>query len=125
MDVGRQSVGIVQGSDANETDPFLQAAHEIMAPNRDLAGWAANDGLAPPAGGGCVDALEFAAQLGDPRGLDQGIQRKGGAGLALAPTTMASMHDQGFRFDAVADRTAATTAVTGFRGDVIWGLELC
>src|SRR5262249_45469362 len=66
----------------------------VVAPHRDLAGWAARDPLALAARRGRRDELWFARDVLDAIGLVERIERMHGAGLALAPAAMTGVDDQ-------------------------------
>src|SRR5581483_9239713 len=80
-----------------------------MAPQGDMALEAAHDRLAVAAGGWRIHnhGLSRDLQIG---GLDDGVDDKAAAGLALAPAAMAAMHDHGFGHHAIAHCPAITTA---------------
>jgi hypothetical protein len=66
----------------------------VVAPNRDPAGRAAGDLLAPTACRGRHDDLGLASGVHDTIGFIESVERMRGPGLALAPTAMTGVNDQ-------------------------------
>src|SRR6478735_10769206 len=91
MDVRRQPVGLVESADAHEADRI--AASAIVAPQRDAALRTTADALALAAVRRRIDDFDAALQQLHSIAFQQRIQRERGAGLALAPAAVTTMHE--------------------------------
>src|SRR5262245_8448491 len=104
MDVRRTLGGIIHRADPDDAD--RGSGSRIVAPDRDFAIRTARDALAFAAGGWRVDDLRFGVEVLDPIRLIHRIECVRGAGLALAPRTMAGVHDQRPAVKAITDMSA-------------------
>jgi hypothetical protein len=109
VDVGRQAVGFVERTDANEADSV--AGSSVVAPNSNAATRTAGDLLALATVGRGVDDLNFSLEYLHTIGFNQRVQGKGCAGLPLAPTAMAAMDEQRPCRHAIAHETTSAAAV--------------
>src|SRR5205823_5470132 len=66
----------------------------VVAPERDVAIWTAGDPLALAARARRHHEHRTALEEPHALGLDDGVERKGGAALALAPPAVTAVHDQ-------------------------------
>src|SRR5688572_9802447 len=119
VDVRRQGIRVVERADADKGHEAAGAG--VVAPEGDAAARAARYRLALAAGGRRVDQFRLAAEERHAIRLDHGVQGEGGAGFALAPATMAAVHEEWRRFHAIADAAAVATAFerefrSGFHG---------
>src|ERR1700680_1219263 len=90
--VGTQSIRIIERPHAHEAQ-CIPRAH-VVAPHGHAAHRAAGDLLALAAVARRQHELGASLQEHHTIGLDHGVERKGGAGLALAPAAMTAMHDE-------------------------------
>ena len=100
---------MVERADADVSGPVARAA--VVAPERDLAGGAAQDRLPLAAERRRLDA--FRRGLADqfhPVRLDHRVEGEGTAGFALAPAAMAAVDNDGVVQQPVADLTAGAAA---------------
>ena len=79
MNVRRQKVRIIEGTDTDEMNPVKQATEIIIAPERHLAFPTAGDLLALAAWGGHHDIGNLAGKYLNAVCLNQGIDGKGSA----------------------------------------------
>ena len=108
MNVRRAEIRIVHGADADE--PNGGTGLRIVAPNRNPASRAAGNLLALAARRGRPDEFGLAGGVHDTIGFIESVERMRGPGLALAPSTMASMNDQ-WR----SDQTISNLSASGIR----------
>src|SRR2546427_10271205 len=75
VDVGRQAIGLIERAYANKAHRIACAG--VIAPQSDMAGWAAGDLLSLAAVRRRVYQFRLALQQDDAIGFDQRIQREG------------------------------------------------
>jgi hypothetical protein len=109
VNVRRAQIGVVQGADAGE--PNSGTGLRVVAPNRDPASRAAGYLLALAARRGCPDEFWLTSGVHDTIGFIESVARMRGAGLALAPTAMTSMNNQGRSDQTISDLSACTSAL--------------
>jgi hypothetical protein len=109
VDVRWKTIRIVERPYADESD--YRAGPGIVAPDSDPAPRTPSDLLPAPAVGWSVDDLRFARQVQNAVRLDHRIQCERCSALALAPTTMATMHEQRSRCHAIPDQLAVTSTI--------------
>src|SRR4051812_20410370 len=81
-----------------------------MAPEREPAVRAARDRLPHAALGRRIDELGLRREPREALGFDQRVERKGGAGFALAPAAMAAVDEKRRALQPVADCAAVAAA---------------
>jgi hypothetical protein len=106
--VGRDSRWLIEGTAANE--PHLRTT--VLAVDRHLAGWTAEDPLAASVVARHVARLRDAREQLDPVGFDQQVDDEGTPGLPLAAQAMAAMREEWIGQKPVANRSARTTPLT-------------
>src|SRR5690349_19701220 len=109
MHIGREAIRLIERSDTHEGEPLSEAG--VVAPDGDLAARAAHDALALAAVTRSGHPLRLSAKRHETGGLDQGIEHEGTAGLALAPATVTTVHDERSARQPVADGTAGAAAL--------------
>src|ERR1700756_4025894 len=108
MSIRRALGRVVHGADAHEAHRRTCAG--IVAPDGNLADGAARDALALAAGRGRIDDLGLCRDVLDALGLIHRVERVHRSRLALAPGTVAGMHDHRLADEAIADVPAGATA---------------
>src|SRR5262245_65714848 len=91
----------------------IRTCMRIIAPNGHSTIGTAPENLPVAASTGERGLSRFAFQEFDLRRLDQGVDGESRSGLALAPRTMATMHKQRSRLEAVAYRCTSAAAFHG------------
>jgi hypothetical protein len=109
MNVRRAEIGVVQGTDAYE--PAGGTGLRVVAPNRDPASRAAGYLLALAARRGRPDEFGLVGGVYDTIGFIESVERMRGPGLALAPTAMTSMNNQGRSDQTISDLPACASAL--------------
>src|SRR6185312_1708245 len=117
VDVGRETIGIVQRAHAHEADRVAGTA--VVTPQRDAAVRAAGDLLASAAVGRRRHPFGFAGQQEHPFRLDHRVERERAAGFALAPAAMAAVHEQRRGGQAIAHRATVAAAVENMDGCIV------
>src|SRR6266536_2133452 len=111
MDVRRETIRSIERTDTNKLEE--RSGARVVTPDRDAAARAASYRLACTARRRGLDQLRLGGRVGNAIGLDYRIQRKGRAGLALAPAAMATMHEKRSGLHPIADATAIAAAFDG------------
>jgi len=116
MHIGRQSAWIIESPSPDETNCFTNPAgqDQVVAPNSDLAMWTAGNSLSRAAWGWHGDIHHVTLEDANAICFDQCVDRKSRSILALAPTTVAAMHDERVRLHPV---THVATGTSTFVGD--------
>lgn len=109
MDIGWQTVWLVQRTHSHKAN--VRASATVMAPERNTTCRTTGDVLPSAALAGGMDHLDLAGHGNEPAAFDHGIERKGGARFALAPTAVAAMDDHRVSRHLVADCSAIATTL--------------
>ena len=106
MDVGRQAVRLVECTHAHEADRV--SSPSIVAPQREVAGRAAQDLLPLPLFVGVTITDGLPATRSDAIRFNHRVERERCAGLALTPSAVAAVHEQRSVDQSIANLSAAT-----------------
>ena len=108
VNVRRTEIRVVHGADADE--PNGGTSLRVVTPNRNPAGRAASNLLTLAARRRRPDEFGLTGRVYDTIGLIESVERMRGAGLTLAPTTMASMNYQWRSNQPISDLSACASA---------------
>ena len=108
MDIGGAKIGVVHCADTDEPDGGTSL--RVVAPNGDPAGSAAGDHLTLATRGGRRHDLRLTSGVYDTIGFIERVERMRCPGLALAPTAVAGMDDQGGSDQPISDLPARASA---------------
>lgn len=125
MDIGGEDLRLVHRTRADKVD--LRAAFcredQVLAPNRDMTMFASGNDLTVTGGRIKGVLINLAGQQRQVPGLDQDIHRVGAAGLVLAQSTMAAVHDQRLPTQFKMNAPTGTTAFMSLAGHVSVSLQ--
>ena len=115
MNVGCDPRGLIERTAANE--PHLGAS--VLAEDRDLAVWTAEDPLFAAVVARHVHRLRHAREQLHAVGLDQQVDHEGASGLPLAVQAMTAMREKRIGRQPVANRSAGATTFTRAAHDLL------
>jgi hypothetical protein len=113
MDVRRHAAGIIECTNANESNSITDAAKQdqIVAPDGNLTFWAASDSLALATRAGHHDFCDIALEKFYAVCFDQSVYSKCRPVLALAPGAMTAVNNQRLRLHSIANIATGAAAI--------------
>jgi hypothetical protein len=110
VDIWWAALRVIHCPNTDESD--CRSGLRIVAPNGYLASGTARNPLSPATTDRrCVDQLGFAANVLDPIGLIQSIQRVRAPRLALAPSAVAGMNNEWYACQTISNIPACASTV--------------
>jgi len=112
MDIGRQLAGVIKQSNTHEPNQLADATKQdqIVAPDSYLAVRTARNSLVGPTWRRDFNVYDITMEKVHPVRFDQSVYRESGSALALAPTAVTAVDNEGSRLHSEAHVAAGTAA---------------